>query len=56
MFYVYGNSASRKALLTITHVSRADRRAALARYTPGFTIFTIGRHGRQLEIYDLYTD
>lgn len=27
MFYVYRNSAGRKALLTITHVSRADRRA-----------------------------
>jgi hypothetical protein len=30
MFYVYGNSAGRKALLTITHVSHADRRAVLA--------------------------
>lgn len=30
MFYVYGNSVGRKALLTITHVSHADRRAVLA--------------------------
>lgn len=27
MFYVYCNSGGRKVLLTITHVSRADRRA-----------------------------
>jgi len=53
MFYVYGNSAGRKALLTITHVSHADRRAV--RYVTFAQHFTIGRHGRQLEIYDLYT-
>lgn len=30
MFYVYRNSAGRKAMLTITRVSRADRRVRIA--------------------------